>query len=162
MIVKVRKPQIDKEKILKAVLVKPSPTVLRKIGRTKKFVTHLLEGKSVLEAKIKSGIAPSTPSSNITGQPVARLVMKAMIDSAFSNKKYVKKLKQLWDAKDRRATKDGDIYETPNWPTQVAAFDRVTKARDLVADDDEAKQPQGITVQIVGEGNVHIKDMSIP
>lgn len=159
MKIKIPRPEpINPQTIIDAVIARPSAHTLSKIHKTKKFVTELMSGSSLKVAKKKAGFSPTTSDRQILASPVARLVVKELVDKNFHNKRYLKKLKEFWDAKDRRATKDGDIYETPNWATQMGAFDRVTKIRELVSTDDEDRQPHGITIQIVGEGNVQLNE----
>lgn len=162
MVIKLPRTSTNTKKLVAAAIENPTVRTIQKISKTKKFVLGLMQGQSIAESKLRAGYSMTTPTAQIMKQPVARLVMKSLVEKEFHNTKYIGKLKQLWDAQDIRTTKRGDMYATPNWPAQVAAFDRVTDLRGLSEEADEDKQPQGITVQIVGEGNVSIKDMDIP
>ncbi len=154
MRIQIRRSKINSEKIVKAIVAKPSMRVLRRVKQVKAFVEAVADGKTDSQAR---AIANIGNTSRVLTTPLARVIVKEMVDKRFGNNKYVKKLKTFWNAHDIRVTKQGAVYKTPNWHAQLEAFDRVTKIREIVEDEPE-KQPQGITIQIVGEGNVQLND----
>jgi len=139
--------------IVPAVPTPPSNLkTLQKIGQTKRFVLAVASGKSYKDAETESGIS----SHQIRHSPIAKQVVKELVARTFHDKKYVKKLKQLWDAEDLLVTKTGRIYSKPNYPAQQFALDRVSKLRGLDSEDMDSDQPKGITIQVVGEANVKV------
>lgn len=154
MRIQVRRSKVDSEKIVNAIVANPSLRVLRRVKQVKAFVEAVADGKSNNEAR---AIAHISNNSRVLTTSLARVIIKEMVDKQFGNNKYVKKLRQFWNAHDVRVTKQGAVYRTPNWHAQLEGFDRVTKIRDIIEDEPE-RQPQGVTIQIVGEGNVQLND----
>jgi hypothetical protein len=149
----VHPPVVNEPEVIQAVVGEPNLKLLSKIRKVKKFVLGVAEGKTMAIAAKEAGATYGMMNS-----PVARQLIKALIDQEFGDNKYVDKLKELWNATDVRAGKFG-TYVTPNWEAQVKALDRVGKLRGFDVPDAENTQPQSITIQVVGEANVQVSEV---
>ena len=95
------------------------------------LIKGLQEGKSLLQAALAAGYAPSTAKSNVYHSPTVRSAIAQLMDNqGIGDEVLLKKLNEKLEAADSRWTKKG-LKKVPAHDVQLRALDMALKLKGL-------------------------------
>lgn len=143
----------DVEKAVEAIVSSHNPSKsLGAIRPTKLYIKAKLNGSSNKEARSLAGIPPTRPPNAIFETPITKLILEEVLSSTkeFSDSGIVKRLKEMWDAKETVYIPVGEHVlkrKKKNWDVRKFAFTNVLELRGYKnRKEDGDKAPQATAI----------------
>ena len=100
-----------------------------------KFKVKNLQGREAeIEAKEPTDIIEARAKGKMTAQSAVQ-AFRALVEEKFPQSKIREMIEELAGASDKKATKNGEFYDTSNWTARYNALKEVMKLEGLLSGD---------------------------
>lgn len=82
--------------------------------------------------------------------------VRSKIIEAYTPERIEKKVSEMWDAKDTKSTKDGTLYETPNYKAQEFAMKTVLQIQGLEMGEEKQQRAAPTKIIVIVNGNTAV------